>query len=131
MTEDTDLGDFWTDVVRQLAQSGAVKALPRQLALQSQLVARVASAWTLRVENQSLAGAAVCERLEAALADHGHRVRLKLVEGAVTDSPARRQAAARAQRLADAEALLMADPFVQKMMRDFDARVVPGSIQPL
>ncbi|MCK9517160.1 MAG: DNA polymerase III subunit gamma/tau [Ottowia sp.] len=124
-------GDFWAQLVQQLVRSAAVKALPRQLALQSQLLARSGSCWTLRVENQSLASAAVRERLEAALADQGHPVRLELEFGSVSDSPAKRRAAARARRLADAEALLMADPFVQKMMRDFDARVVPGSIQPL
>lgn len=128
---DAALGDFWAGLVQQLVADGVVKALPQQLALQSELLERTASIWTLRMENQSLASAAVRERLEAALAGHGHAVRLELVPGPVTDSPAQRQAAARAQRQADAEALLMADPFVQKMMREFDARVVPGSIQPL
>ena len=35
------------------------------------------------------------------------------------------------QRLKAAEALLMADPFVQEMVRDFGAKIVPGSIKPL
>ena len=30
----------------------------------------------------------------------------------------------------DREAIILADPFVQQMMQDFGARIVPGSIKP-
>jgi homoaconitase/3-isopropylmalate dehydratase large subunit len=35
-----------------------------------------------------------------------------------------------AQRQREAEAVILNDPFVQKMMRQFDAKIVPGSLKP-
>jgi DNA polymerase-3 subunit gamma/tau len=46
------------------------------------------------------------------------------------DSPAKRAAALAAQRQREAEAVILNDPFVQKMMRQFDAKIVPGSLKP-
>jgi DNA polymerase III subunit gamma/tau len=51
--------------------------------------------------------------------------------GTVTDSPARRNAAAAAEKLRVAEEAIRSDPFVQDMIRDFGAKIVPGSIKPL
>jgi len=83
------------------------------------------------VENESLAQSAAAERLQEALRGAGHAVRLKVDVGLVDDSPSRRNAIANARRQKAAEALLMADPFVQEMMRDFGAKIVPGSVKPL
>ena len=124
-------GDFWHALVQELVAREAVTALVRELALQSQLVARHDGRWTLRVENESLGQSAARDRLQAALADAGHAVRLQVEIGTVADSPARRNRIAADQRLKAAEALLAADPFVQEMMRDFGAKIVPGSIKPL
>ncbi len=124
-------GDFWHAVVQDLVAREAVTALVRELALQSQLTARGDGQWTLQVESESLGQSAARERLQTALADAGHVVRLQVQVGAVSDSPARRNNIAADQRLKAAEALLMADPFVQEMMRDFGAKIVPGSIKPL
>ncbi|HNN34317.1 MAG TPA: DNA polymerase III subunit gamma/tau C-terminal domain-containing protein, partial [Ottowia sp.] len=124
-------GDFWHALVQELVAREAVTALVRELALQSQLVARTDRQWTLRVESESLAQSGVRERLQAALADAGHCVRLQIDSGPVSDSPARRNAIHATRRLKAAEALLLADPFVQEMMRDFGAKIVPGSIKPL
>jgi len=49
----------------------------------------------------------------------------------VTDSPARRNAAAAQARQKAAEDIILKDPFVQDMMRDFGAKIVPGSIKPV
>ena len=51
--------------------------------------------------------------------------------GAVTDSPARRNAHAAALRQQAAEQIILNDPFVQQMQRDFGAKIVPGSIKPI
>ena len=51
--------------------------------------------------------------------------------GVVNDSPARRNAAAAAERLRQAEEIVHNDAFVQAMVHDFGAKIVPGSIQPL
>ena len=124
-------GDFWHAVVQDLVAREAISALVRELALQSQLVARAGGQWTLRIESESLGQSAARERLQAALAEAGHAVRLQVEIGAVTDSPARRNRITADQRQKAAESLLMADPFVQEMLRDFGAKIVPGSIKPL
>jgi DNA polymerase-3 subunit gamma/tau len=51
--------------------------------------------------------------------------------GVIADSPARRLAAAAAAKLHAAEEIIRGDPFVQSMMRDFGAKIVPGSIKPV
>ncbi|QTD44211.1 DNA polymerase III subunit gamma/tau [Ottowia testudinis] len=124
-------GDFWHALVQDLVAREAVAALVRELALQAELVARTDGQWTLRVESESLGQSGARDRLQAALADAGHAVRLHVEIGRVTDTPSRRNAIAAAARLKAAEALLMADPFVQEMLRDFGGRVVAGSIKPL
>ncbi|MFT3777687.1 MAG: DNA polymerase III subunit gamma/tau [Ottowia sp.] len=127
----TGEGDFWHALVQALVAREAITALVRELALQAQLVARAGDEWTLRIERESLGNPGVRERLQAALAEAGHAVRLRVEVGAVADSPSRRNAIAAAQRMKAAESLLMADPFVQEMVRDFGAKIVPGSIKPL
>jgi DNA polymerase-3 subunit gamma/tau len=127
----TPEGDFWFDTVQQLVAAEAVTALVRELALQSQLVGRDEGHWVLRVERESLNQPASRERLRTALAGVGHAVQLGVEIGAITDSPARRLAAAAEEKQKAAEAIILADPFVQSMMRDFGAKIVPGSIKPV
>ena len=127
----TEEGDFWFATVQGLLGAESVQALSRELALQSQLVGRDESQWLLRVERESLAQASLRERLQAALAAQGHAVTLALEIGAVTDSPARRLAHAQAERQKAAEQIILDDPFVQAMIRDFGAKIVPGSIKPV
>jgi len=126
----TEDGDFWHATVQQLVAAEAITALVRELALQSQLVARDTGHWLLRVERESLNQPVSRERLQAALRAAGHEVELAVEVGVVTDSPARRNAAAAARRQQEAEQVILNDPFVQQMMRDFGARIVPGSIKP-
>jgi DNA polymerase-3 subunit gamma/tau len=127
----TEEGDFWHATVQQLAAAEAITALVRELALQSQLVARDTGHWLLRLERESLNQPVARERLQGALHAAGHAVTLSVEIGAVTDSPARRNAAAAAERQRAAEEVIHNDPFVQQMMRDFGARIVPGSIKPV
>ena len=123
-------GDFWHPTVRELIASEAITALVRELALQSQLVARDTDQWLLRVERESLNQSGSRDRLQAALQAAGHNVVLAVEIGRVTDSPARRNAAAAAERQLAADKIIFDDPFVQSMMRDFGAKIVPGSIKP-
>jgi DNA polymerase-3 subunit gamma/tau len=127
----TSEGDFWAEVVGQLQASEAVTALVRELALQSQLLGRDGEVWRLCVDSESLARPATCERLQSALQAAGHAVRLQVSQGTVTDSPAKRHAQAMAARMDAAVQLIHNDPLVQSLMRDFGAKIVPGSIQPL
>jgi DNA polymerase-3 subunit gamma/tau len=127
----TEEGGYWHQVVRGLIASEAVTALVRELALQSQLVARDSDQWLLRVERESLNSASSRERLQAALQAAGHGVTLAVEIGRVSDSPARRNAAIAEEKQLAAEKLIYEDPFVQSMMRDFGAKIVPGSIKPI
>jgi DNA polymerase-3 subunit gamma/tau len=124
-------GDFWHATVQQLIAQDAINALVRELALQSQLIARDTDQWILRVERESLSQAGVRERLSAALQTAGFGVRLVVEVGRVTDSPGRRNTAASAEKQRAAEQLIMEDPFVQSMVRDFGAKIVPGTLKPL
>ena len=121
-------GAFWFDTVQQLVARDLVSAMTRELALGAQLLARDQGHWMLRVERESLNQASSRDRLKAALRDLGHDVDLGVEVGAVRDSPARRNAHAAAQRHQAAESAIMGDAFVQSMMRDFGAKIVPGSI---
>ncbi|WP_213959264.1 DNA polymerase III subunit gamma/tau [Variovorax sp. dw_954] len=123
-------GDFWHDTVMQLVVAETIGALTRELALQSQLVARDVDQWLLRVERESLNQAASREKLQVALATLGHGVRLAVEVGNVVDSPARRNRLAAEARQRAAEEAIRNDPLVQSMMRDFDARIVPGTLRP-
>jgi DNA polymerase III subunit gamma/tau len=127
----TPEGDFWHTLVSELVAREAVTALVRELALQSQLVARDEGHWMLRVERESLNQGANRERLQAALHGAGHAVGLSIEVGVVSDSPARRNAAAAQARQKAAEEIIHKDPFVQDLMRDFGAKIVPGSIKPV
>ncbi len=124
-------GDFWYATVQALLASESITAMVRELALQSQLVARDTDQWLLRVERESLNQPGSRERLAAALAAAGYPVRLVAEIGWVTDSPARRNAAAAAQAQLTAEKIVFDDPFVQSLMREFGAKIVPGSIKSL
>jgi len=127
------LGDAWSQTVNQLVAVEAVAALTRELALQSELCSQAGGVWTLRVERESLNQPAAREKLQAALQQALGDPALKLaVEvGVVADSPARRNAAGLAERQRAAEEMIHNDPLVQGMIRDWGARVVPGSIKPV
>eukprot|EP01030_Chromulinospumella_sphaerica_P000855 gene855-837_t len=126
----TEEGDVWHTTVQQLIAAEAITALVRELALQSQLVARDGGHWLLRVERESLNQPTARERLRAALEAAGHATQISVEVGVVIDSPARRNAAAAAERQRRAEEIVHNDPFVQSLMRDYGARIVPGSIKP-
>jgi DNA polymerase-3 subunit gamma/tau len=131
------VNDRWVSVVGELVERGAVAALARELALQSQCIAIDTGCepqrWTLRVDRELLRQNSQREKLEAALAEClGAAVQLVVEAGPVADSAARRDAAARVQAQARAEAIIRDDPIVLAMMQQFKtARIVPGSVRPV
>ena len=125
----TEEGHFWTQTVRQLVASEAVTALVRELALQSQLIARDTDQWHLRIDSESLNQGTARERLQAALNAAGFAVKLVVEIGKVTDSPAQRNAADLAEKQKAAEDLIHSDPMVQAMVENFGAKIVPGTIK--
>ncbi len=133
ITAEAPFDQLWSDTVNQLVASEAVSALTRELALQSQLCGQIGGVWQLRVERESLNQSAARERLQLALQTAlGNDALIVSIEiGPVTDSPARRNAAVLAERQRVAEETIQSDPFVQDMIRDWGAKIVPGSIKPI
>jgi DNA polymerase-3 subunit gamma/tau len=126
------LDALWAAVVQELVAGERVLALARELAVQSQLVEQDGSAWTLRVESQALQHAGASEQLLQALrtVDSQRPERLRIEVGEVTDSHAKRLARQRALRQQQAEQIIASDPFVQQMVDQWGARIVPGSVKP-
>ncbi|WP_028204937.1 DNA polymerase III subunit gamma/tau [Paraburkholderia nodosa] len=115
-----------------LAATLSLKGISYQLAFNSELTALEGTLLKLSVPVPQYAEASQVAKLKTALAE-----RLgKTVEVSVEVGPARRTAAAldaavRAQRQREAEREIGADPFVQQLIRDFGASIVPGSIRPV
>ncbi|CAJ0861064.1 DNA polymerase III subunit gamma/tau [Ralstonia flatus] len=114
-----------------LAASLPIRGLAQQLAYQSELAAVEGATMRLRVPLPPLTDANVVERLEAALTEHfGTPVRVACDIGPARATAAAADAEQRAERQRNAEDAIAANPFVQALVRDFAAQVVPGSIQP-
>ena len=113
-----------------------VRGVARQLAMQSELLSFVddgkAVSIRIRVPVDTLLSAGSKEKLAAALTEHlGKTVRLDTEIGATTVTAHAADVAEEAQRQRHAEQTLQEDPFVQTLMREFGATIVPGSVRPL
>jgi DNA polymerase-3 subunit gamma/tau len=134
---DSEMGNRWYALVKPLCEQGQLAALARELALQAGLRAIDDTAnpprWHLTVERETLRTAVLRDKLTAVLASAlGHALELEVEAGTPDDSPARRDAAARLRRQADAEAAIQGDPVVRELLAQFKtARIVPGSIKPV
>ncbi len=128
----TALGEVWAGWVQRLLAAELVAALPRELALQSELVHQAEGHWTLRVEHQSLQHPASTEKLLLALQSLEESAPRQLVVelGVVSDSLAKRLAAAQNERQRQAQEIIDNDAFVQDMRERWGARIVPGSVKP-
>ncbi|NVH71220.1 DNA polymerase III subunit gamma/tau [Paraburkholderia sp. JPY432] len=115
-----------------LAVDLPLKGISYQLAFNSELMALEGSTLKLNVPVPQYAEASQVAKLKAALVERlGQNVDVQVEVG-----PARRTAAAhdaklRAQRQQEAEREISADPFVQSLIREFGASIVPGSIRPI
>ncbi len=128
---DTPDGGFWNETVLKLIETEAITAVARQLALRSQLIRREADCWWLRVDLETLAQPGTVERLRTALVAAGLVGKIEVSVGEVEDCPARRKAHAQQARQRAAEDVVRNDPYVQSLIQQFGAKIVPGSIQPL
>ena len=133
----TVLADRWYAMVKRLDKQGAILAMPRELALQSALIAVKqldgVALWQLQVESDSLKGDAHRDKLAAALStEMSTTVHIELLGGVPADTPAQRDAQARAARQAQAEDTIRSDEVVVELLQQFKgARIVPGSIKPI
>jgi len=119
-----------------LAAALPVRGVAQQLAQQSELLQcdadGNAAQFHLRVPLETLCAAGSIDKLVAALTEHfGKTVRVTTEIGAVEHTANAAAQADRAERQRQAEATMQSDPFVQTLMRDFGATIVPGSIRPI
>jgi DNA polymerase-3 subunit gamma/tau len=122
------LPESWAAFAAKLPLSG----MAEQLARQSECVAIVGQQLTLRVPSKALLEGAPTERLLTVLNDYfGFEIELLFEIGAGEGSSAHAldQVAQQARQDA-AEVAIEQDPFVQALIQDFGAKVVPGSIRP-
>jgi DNA polymerase-3 subunit gamma/tau len=126
---DSPLGEQWLSVVQEMVKAQLIQAMTRELAMQSQLTAQADGVWHLQIESESLNSASNRERLQLALQSLGHPVNLQVMQGPVQDSPARRITALQQQRMAQAEEDILNHPSVQRLMNEYDAKIIPGTLR--
>lgn len=119
----------WLALASRLNVSGFV----RQFMEQSELLEADGLRLRVRVPIRPLAEATTVRRVREALAAHfGAPVRLDVEVGAVQGTTAAGVSAReRADRQAQAQAAIEADPFVRTLIEEFDGSIVPGSVRPL
>ena len=113
-----------------------LRGVPQQLAMQSELLAyddaEAALSIKLRAPVDTLLSAGSADKLAAALEAHyGKPVRLLTEIGTVNRTAHAANVAEQAERQREAERTLQEDPFVQSLIREFGATIVPGSIRPV
>ena len=128
-TNDSALGGQWLSVVQDMVKAQLIQAMTRELAMQSQLMTQADGVWHLQVESESLNSASNRDRLQLALQSLGHAVTLQVAQGPVQDSPARRITALQQQRMAQAEADILNHPSVQRLIQEYDAKIIPGTLR--
>ncbi len=126
----------WDGNWPELAKVLPVRGVIQQLAQQSELLEceqqGEVTCMQLQVVIETLRAPGTVEKLAAALSAHFSRtVRIETRRGAVQHSANLVLQAERAVRQREAEQSMQDDPFVQTLMREFGATIVPGSVKPV
>ena len=128
----------WAQTVENLLQAQAVTGMVRELAMQSDYVAQQnhpeeGRVLQLTVAKEALAAAPLAEKLGLALQPlFNQPVRLQVKVGVVQHSYSLRQQAQQNERMQQAQQAIESDPLIQNLLQEYpDARIVPGSIQPI
>lgn len=115
-----------------LAASLGLTGVAHQLAFNSELTELDGRTLALSVPVPQYADAAQVAKLKTALAETlGAAVDVRVTVGPARRTAALLEAAARAERQREAEREIGADPFVQSLIREFGASIVPGSVRPV
>jgi DNA polymerase-3 subunit gamma/tau len=115
-----------------LAVTLPLKGISYQLAFNSELMAVEGKTLKLNVAVQLYAEPAQIAKLKAALAERlGGEIDVQVDVGPVKRTAAVLDAIESAKRQREAEREIGADPFVQSLIREFGASIVPGSVRPL
>ena len=125
---DVVLPEPWAAFSAKLPLTG----MAQQLARQSECVSAKGRTILLRVSNKALSEGVHAERLRVVLKEFfGADLQVAFEVGAVQgDSAHALDLAEQETRQQNAEASVQVDPFVQALVKDFGAQVVPGSVRP-
>jgi len=123
---------------RKLVEQSLKLGLARALAQNCEMITYDETSITLRVaESQKhLVSASYQEKLSSAINDYfGRKIRLNFEVNAEANAeintPAKQNASEKATVQGNAEAAIMNDSFVQALMNDFGATIIPNSIKPV
>jgi DNA polymerase III subunit gamma/tau len=123
-------GNWRTLVENHLSKLGLVRALAQNC----ELVSYDADNMVLRIgdAHKHLASANYLDKLNTALNSHfGRRIKLTIQVGQEANTPARQMAVERAELQDQAKDAILSDHFVQGLMQEMGATIVPNSIKPL
>ncbi len=120
----------WRGLVEQNLKLG----LARALAQNCELLSYDASSMTLRVaESQKhLVSASYQDKLSSAINEYfGKKIRLNFEVSGEANTPAMQKSTEKAVVQSGAETAIMNDEFVQALMQNFDAQIIPNTIKPI
>ena len=120
----------WRSLVEQQLKLG----LARALAQNCEMVSYDEYSITLKLAetHKHLASPNYQDKLSDAIAQHfGRKIKLQFEIGSEANTPAKQNAIEKANIQSTAESAIMQDGFVQELMSDFGATIIPNSIKPI
>ena len=118
----------WRELVDQL-KLGLVKALAQQ----SELVSFKNNEMILSIadEHKHLLNETYQKKLESSLSEHfNQRIKLVILQKGANNSPLKQKQEERSTLMKDTEETMLQDQFVQSLLTEFNAEIIPSSIKP-
>ncbi len=118
----------WRELVDQL-KLGLVKALAQQ----SELVSFKDNEMILSIadEHKHLLNETYQKKLELSLSEHfNQRIKLVILQKGANNSPLKQKQEERSTLMKDTEEAMIKDQFVQSLLTEFNAEIIPSSIKP-
>ncbi|MGN6388852.1 MAG: DNA polymerase III subunit gamma/tau [Burkholderiaceae bacterium] len=129
---DLDWDRDWPALAAALPVRGVAQQLAQQSELDTVLREGAHTVFALRVPLETLLSAGSADKLAAALTERfGRPMQVRATVGQVADTAHARAMVRQAERQQEAERTIENDPFVQTLVREFGATIVPGSIRPV
>lgn len=119
----------WRKLIEQHLKLGIARALAQNC----EMLSYDENSITLRVaeKQKHLVSATYQEKLSAAIDQHfDKKIRLNITIDNEANTPAKENAEEKAVIQSGAEKAIMDDSFVQALIQDFDAKIIPNSIKP-
>jgi len=118
----------WRELVDQL-KLGLVKALAQQ----SELVSFKNNEMILSIadEHKHLLNETYQKKLESSLSEYfNQRIKLVILQKGANNSPLKKKQEERSTLMKDTEEAMLQDQFVQSLLTEFNAEIIPSSIKP-